>query len=56
MAKLNKLYYRTSKGETKINCYTTAIPKRVVDKAGISESEIDFKVEGNKIVIIKKGA
>lgn len=51
MAKLNKMYYHTSKGEKKLNCYYIQIPKDLVAKSGLSESEVQLKVEGNKIVI-----
>lgn len=54
MAKINKLYYTTSKGEKKINCYNVQIPKRVVDKTDIGENQIKVYVEGNKIIIEKE--
>ena len=50
MAKLNKMYYHTSKGEKKLNCYYITIPKEMVEKAGLS-NEVELKVEGNKIIV-----
>lgn len=50
MAKLNKMYYYTSKKEKKLNCYYITIPKELVEKAKLS-NEVELKVEGNKIII-----
>ena len=51
MAKLNKMYYYTSKREKKLNCYYIQIPKDLVEKTGLAESEVKVSVEGNKIII-----
>lgn len=51
MAKLNKMYYYTSKKEKKLNCYYINIPKVLVEKTGLQNKEVELKVEGNKIVI-----
>lgn len=53
MAKLNKMYYYTSKGEKKLNCYNIAIPKELVHKTGLEDKEIQVQVENEKIVIKK---
>lgn len=50
MAKLNKMYYYTSKKEKKLNCYYITIPKEMIEKAGLKE-QVELKVEGNKIII-----
>lgn len=50
MAKLNKMYYYTSKKEKKLNCYYITIPKELVEKARLSD-EVELKVEGNKIIV-----
>ena len=54
MAKLNKMYYYTSKGEKKLNCYNIAIPKDLVEKLGLQDKEIVVKIENDKIVIDKQ--
>lgn len=54
MAKLKKMYYYTSKGEKKINCYYATIPKDLVEKAKLENSEIIIKIENNKLIIDKK--
>lgn len=53
MAKLNKMYYYTSKGEKKLNCYNIAIPKELVHQAQLEDKEIQLKVENDKIVLKK---
>lgn len=53
MAKLNKLYYYNKKGEQKINCYVCNIPKEIVDKTNIKDSEIKITRDDNKIIIEK---
>ena len=50
MAKLNKMYYYTSKKEKKLNRYYITLSKEMVEKAGLGE-EVDIKVENNKIII-----
>lgn len=51
MAKLNKMYYHTSKGEKKLNCYYIQIPKDLVAKTGLSETEVQVTVKDGKIII-----
>lgn len=51
MPKLSKLYYMTSKGERKINCYNVQIPKKVVEQTNIQENNIKVYAENNKIII-----
>lgn len=51
MPKLSKLYYITSKGERKINCYNVQIPKKVVENTNIGENQIKVYSENNKIII-----
>jgi len=50
MAKLNKLYYYTRKGEKKVNCYCIRIPKEMVEKARLQE-DVKIIVENDKIII-----
>lgn len=50
MAKLNKMYYYTSKKEKKLNRYYITLSKEMVEKAGLGE-EVEIKVENNKIII-----
>lgn len=54
MSKLNKMYYYTSKGEKKLNCYNIAIPKQLVEQAQLENVDIQLKVDGNKIIIERK--
>ena len=54
MAKMNKMYYYTSKGERKLNCYNVVIPKEIVEKVDLQDKEIKVKIENNKIVIDKQ--
>lgn len=55
MAKLVKMYYITSKGEKKLNCYMTNIPKAVVEKTNIkNEDKIKIYSVNNKIIIEKE--
>ena len=51
MPKLSKLYYITSKGERKINCYNVQIPKKVVENKNIGENQIKVYAKDNKIII-----
>jgi len=51
MPKLSKLYYITSKGERKINCYNVQIPKKVVEQTNIQENNIKVYAKDNKIII-----
>lgn len=54
MAKLNKMYYYTSNGEKKLNCYTIPVPKDLVEKANLVGVDVQLRVEGNKIIIERK--
>lgn len=54
MAKLNKMYYYTSKGEKKLNCYNIPIPKELVEQANLQNVDIKWKVEGNKLILERK--
>lgn len=55
MPKLAKNYYRTAKGEKRINCYMANIPKEVVEASNIQEDdEIAVYQEFGMIVINKK--
>ena len=54
MTKLNKMYYYTSKGEKKLNCYNIPIPKAIVEKTGLDNTEIQLRVENKKIIIESK--
>ena len=51
MPKLSKLYYITSKGEHKINCYNVQIPKKVVEQTNIQDNNVKVYAENNKIII-----
>ena len=55
MPKLAKNYYRTSKGDKRVNCYMANIPKEVVSKTEISEDDdINIYAEDSKIIIERK--
>lgn len=54
MTKLGKMYYMTSKGERKINCYTVTIPKAIVEKTDIEDKDLKIYAEDNKIIIEKE--
>lgn len=54
MAKMSKLYYYTSKGEKKLNCYTVPIPKDIVEKAGLEGIDLKITANNDKIIIEKK--
>ena len=53
MAKLNKMYYYTSKKEKKLNRYYITLSKEMVEKAGLGE-EVNIRVEKDKIIIERK--
>ena len=56
MAKFSAQYYRTDKGEKKINCYHINISRCVVENSGIkSTDELKIYSKGSKIIIEKKG-
>lgn len=50
MAKLNKMYYYT-KNEKKLNCYYINIPKKLVERMGLQDKEVEVKQDGDRIVI-----
>lgn len=54
MAKLNKVYYYTSKGEKKLNCYNIPVPKAMVEKAQLENVDIQLRVDNGKIIIERK--
>lgn len=54
MTKLNKMYYYTSTGEKKLNCYNVPIPKIMVEKAQLENVDIQLKVQDKKIIIESK--
>lgn len=54
MAKFNKMYYYTSTGEKRLNCYNIAIPKEYVEKAKLDGKEVKIRVIENRIVIERK--
>ena len=54
MAKMSKLYYYTSKGEKKLNCFTVPIPKEEVEKAGLVDVDLKITAQNDKIIIEKK--
>ena len=55
MPKLAKNYYRTAKGDKRINCYMVNIPKEVVKKSDIEDTdEIAIYEELGAIIIKKK--
>lgn len=53
MAKLNKMYYYTSKHEKKLNCYYAVIPKEIVEQAKMEDSTIRITFKDKKIIIEK---
>lgn len=54
MPKLARNRYTDAKGVRKLNCYSIAIPKKVVEEAGIQEDDVIVYADGNKIIIEKK--
>lgn len=54
MTKLRKMYYITSKGEKKINCYTVTIPKAIVEETDIANNDLKIYAKENKIIIEKE--
>lgn len=54
MPKLAKNYYRTAKGEKKLNCYLIHIPKEIVKKTDITEQDEVRVYEKNKKIIIER--
>ena len=55
MTKLAKNSYINAKGEKKLNCYSVAIPKKVVNETEINDNdEIIVYADNGKIVIEKK--
>lgn len=54
--KLVKQKYYNASGEEKVNCYKLNISKKYLHDAGIKENDdLEVYVEGNKIIIRKKG-
>lgn len=54
MKKLNKMFYYTSTGEKKLNCYYIPLPKEIVEKANLEDAEVEVKREGKRIIIERK--
>ena len=54
MARLNKQYYYSKKGEKRINCYHVIVPKAVVKEAGIDEDDELAVYSNYDEIIIKK--
>lgn len=54
MARLSKNYYRTAKGEKKLNCYGVKISKEIVKKAGLEDKQINVYAKGKQIIIEEK--
>ena len=55
MAKLGKNYYRTAKGEKRLNCYMIPIKKELVTRTNITDQdELKISVNNNKIIVEKK--
>lgn len=55
MAKLGKNYYRTARGEKRLNCYMVPIAKEIIAQTNINErDELKISVYQNKIVIEKR--
>jgi len=55
MPKLARNNYTDAKGVRKLNCYSIAIPKRVVEETGIKDNdEVMVYANGDKIIIEKK--
>lgn len=55
MAKLGKVYYRTAKGEKKLNTYMISLSKELVAQTNISdEDELKISVKNNKIIVEKQ--
>lgn len=54
MARFSKqhFYNKTTK-EVKVFSYNLAIPKRIVEEAGLQDSKVEFSVKGSKIIIEK---
>lgn len=53
--KLTKMRYKTVKGETKLNSYFVAIPKRYVEQSGIDDTkELKVEVKHKQIIIKEK--
>lgn len=55
MGKLGKNLYRTSKGETRLNCYLVSISKDIVAQTNITDNdELKVYAKDNKIIIEKE--
>ncbi len=54
MAKLGKNYYRTAKGEKRLNCYMIPLAKELIAKTDITDQdELKISVKDNKIIVEK---
>ena len=55
MAKLGKNYYRTAKGEKRLNCYMIPLAKELIAKTNITDQdELKISVKDNKIIVEKQ--
>lgn len=55
MAKLGKNYYRTAKGEKRLNCYMIPLAKELIAKTNITDQdELKITVKDNKIIVEKQ--
>ena len=53
--KLVQQKYYTASGETKVNCYKITVAKKLIEKAGIKETDdLEMYAESGKIIIKKK--
>ena len=54
MAKFHELtFYNKKEGKFKIFSYTIAVPKVLVEEAGLENTEIELKLSNDKIIIQK---
>jgi hypothetical protein len=54
MPRMSKIYYQTSKGEKKLNCYHIPISRKIVEEAKLQNVELIVRAENGKIIIEKK--
>lgn len=55
MAKLGKNYYRTAKGEKRLNCYMIPLAKELIAQTDITDQdELKISVKDNKIIVEKQ--
>ena len=54
MPRMSRMYYHTSKGEKKLNCYHIPISKEIVEEAKLENVQLKIRAENGKIIIEKK--